>query len=537
MSLVKSKRDAARGLRERRRELRARLAAAGLRRWRLRSITATEILGAERSPASRFGELLDGLGPLYAAFREYLSLRADLLPLPDCHDLAQSSLHPPPIGRERAMELLRRELGDEADMVILTLSEPQRGNWLFQWYDAELPDGTPVTVKLLRPELESQFTREANLIPVLADIQLVARDGSPTDMGSAADGFLHYLARRMDLAAETRELQQMDESAREFDGFAVARVHPRLCSSQVVTVETLAGARPLVEAPSKEGNHDLGRHLSLLWLQQALLGGLYPDAPLEDEIALLPDHSIAVTGGRFTRLERCLRRDLLRYLTASARDEMDRACELLLDQCDAGRGATARFRMQRLFRLAEPFRAGGWSQHYAGQHLSDTLFVQWRMTHTNGYRFKPPLQDLARGLYDLDRHCRRLSPERDGLRLGLNDVRVIAAAVRLREYLGPGNLQENLYQQIQSGYLLLRRAADSSRRRERDENDRHKPAGHRRDMPTVALGLLLVVVCLSLIGGRLLPDGSGESGEALAAMLYTLVALAFFWRIGRQDNS
>ncbi len=56
MSLLKSKRDAARGLRERRRELRARLAAAGLRR-RLRGPTTSEILGAERSPASRLGHL------------------------------------------------------------------------------------------------------------------------------------------------------------------------------------------------------------------------------------------------------------------------------------------------------------------------------------------------------------------------------------------------------------------------------------------------------------------------------------------------
>ncbi len=537
MSLGEGKRDTARRLRERRRELRARMSAAGLRRWRLPGITATEILGTERSPASRFGELLDGLGPLYAAFREYLSLRADLLPLPDCHDLAQSSIQPPPISRERAMELLRRELGDEADPVILTLSEPQRANWLFQWYSAELADGTAVTIKLLRPELESQFTREANLIPVLADIQLVARDGSPTDMGSAADGFLHYLARRLDLAAETRELQQIGESVREFDNFTIARVHPRLCSSRVVSVETLAGARPLAEAPSAEGDNDLGRHLSLLWLQQALLGGLYPDAPLEDEIALLPDHGFAVTGGRFARLERRLRRDLLRYLTASARDEMDRACELLLDQCDAGRGATARFRMQRLFRLAEPFRAGGWSQHIVGQHLSDTLFVQWRMTHTNGYRFKLPLQGLARGLYDLDRHCRRLSPERDGLRRGLDDVRVISAAVRLREYLGPGNLQENLYQLIQSGSLLLRRAADIRHRQVLDEKNEHRSGSHRRDLPSVALGLLVVVACLSLIGGRLMPGGPGDSGEALAAMLYTLVALAFFWQIGRRDNN
>jgi len=393
-----------------------------------------------------------------------------------------------------------------------------------------------VTIKLLRPDLQSQFDREASLIPVLADIHFMAQDGTPADMASAADGFHHYLTRRMDLAEELRELQKMEESARQFDSFAVARVQPRLCSSRVLTVETLAEACPLAEAEQQEQDHDLSRRLALSWLQQALLGGLYPEAPLEEEIVLLPEQRFAVTGGRFTRMERSLRRDLLRYLTAGARDEIDRACELLLDQCSEGRGATPRFRMQGLFRLAEPFRAGGWSQHhdYAGQRLSDTLFVQWRLAHDNGYHLKPPLRRFARGLYDLDRHCRRLAPERDGLRQGLDDVRVIAGTVRLREYLGADNLQENLHQLVQNTSLLLRRAADSSRRQEQHDQKKPKAAGSRRDLPAVALGLLVVVACLSLVGGRLLP---GESGEALAAMLYTLVALALFWQVGRRDNS
>jgi predicted unusual protein kinase regulating ubiquinone biosynthesis (AarF/ABC1/UbiB family) len=516
----------------RRRELRARLAEAGLLRRRLRAATATEILGAERSPAERLGELLNDLGPMYAAFREYLSLRADLLPLPDCHDLSRKAAEPPPLGREFAMDLLRRELGDEADLLILTLSEPLRGNPLFQWHGAELPDGTPVTIKLLRPELQSQFNREAELIPILGDIRLLARDGLPADMEAAAEGFRGYLLRRMDLAAEVRELRQMEESVRDFGDFTVVRAHPQLSSSRVATWETPPGATPLAE--TSVDDQDLGRRLALPWLQQALLGGLYPEAPLDDTLALLPDGRPVITGGRLGRLDRSLRRDLLRYLTAGARDEMDRACDLLLDQCEQRRGATAHARMQRLFRLAEPFRAGGWSRHYAGQRLSDTLFVQWRMAHANQYRFKPPLQAFARGLYDLERHCRRLAPQRDGLRQGLDDVRVIAAAVRLREYLGPSSLQENLHELAQNASLLLRRATDNSRKGT-GENREKPPVNGRRDRLGFALGLLMVTGCLGLIGSRLLPSGGlGDAAESLAALLYILLALAFFRYVGHK---
>jgi len=524
----------------RKRKLRARLAAAGLLRKRIRSITATEILGADKSPAARFGELLDSLGPLYAALREYLSLRADLLPLADCFDLAlPAPQEPPPLPRERVLAILRRELGKPADELLPTLSEPLRGNILFQWHTAELADGTRVSIKLLRPELEAQLQDDHQLITMLDQVQLLTRDGSMADMAAALSQFHDYLTRRMDLAAEKKALGQMAGASQYFDTFSVARVFPNLCSTRVITTESLADARPLREVAEEHSDQDLSRRLALLWLQQALLGGLYPEGPLADEIVLMDDGHMGITGGIFGQLDSTAQTDLLRYLTASARDEMDRACDILLGQCESAASATSRSRMQRLFRQSEPFRSGGWSHHYAGQRLSDTLFAQWRLAHKHHYQFKPAMENFARSLYDLEFQCRRLAPERDGLRQGLDDVRVISAAVRIREYLGPGNFQENMHQLVATSSLILRRTADLSSEQERNANSKRKASKKsRKDFSSKVLGLLLVLVCLALIMQRLYPVmATAELAEPLAALLYGLTALVFFWHVGRSDAS
>lgn len=522
----------------RKRKLRAQLAATGLLRKRIHSITATEILGADKSPSARFGELLNNLGPLYTALREYLSLRADLLPLADCFDLAiPSTEEPPPLPRDRVLAILRRELGKPADELLPTLSEPLRGNILFQWHAAELADGTRVSIKLLRPELEAQLQEDNQLITMLDQVHLLTRDSSVADMEAALPRFHDYLTRRMDLVAEMKALEQMADASQHFDTFSVARVCPHLCSTRIITTESLADARPLKDVATAHSDQDLSRRLALLWLQQALLGGLYPEGPLADEIVLMDNGHMGITGGIFGQLDSSLQADLLRYLTASARDEMDRACDILLDQCVSGASATSRTRMQRLFRQSEPFRSGGWSHHYAGQRLSDTLFAQWRLAHKHHYHFKPATEHFARSLYDVELQCRLLAPERDGLRQGLDDVRVISAAVRIREYLGPGNFQENMHQLVATSSLILRRTTDRSSEQERNANSKRKASKkNRRDFSSKILGLLLVLVCLALIMQRLYPAmATTELAEPVAALLYGLTALVFFWHVGSRD--
>ena len=135
----------------------------------------------------------------------------------------------------------------------------------------------------------------------------------------------------------------------------------------------------------------------------------------------------------------------------------------------------------------------------------------------------------------MERQGRRIAPERDGLRQGLNDVRIIAGAVRMREYFGPTQLQENLHQ--------LRRAADATRAETaaaKHDSDRYRQppqAKSRRNLPFEAAGLLLVLAAGAIVAERLPAAGSdaAQSGP-LGALFYSLVALLLFWYVERKDH-
>ena len=551
-------RSAAAARRQRQRALRAKLETAGLWRKRIRTLTPTEILGGETAPSARLRDLFDELGPLFSAFGEYLSLRADLLPLADCYELAPMPGRIAPTSARGIRALLQRELGADAEELLQTLSEPLRATPLFQWHRAALADGTQVSVKILRPEFDRQRQRDADLLDQLTSVYLLAQDGAPADLSAALVEFRAYLDRRIDLAAEVAALERMAAVAEELRTFVVPTTFPRLCSAGVVTTAAFPDSRllstvaPEADARQDEGDRagtrqfngiDLGRRLTLSWLQQALLGPVYPEGPFDEEVLVLRDGRLALTGGLFGRLEKSRQRDLLRYLTAVAKDEPNRACDLLLDQCGEAGSATPRARMRRLFRQAEPFRTAGWSRHYAGQRLADTLFVHWRLARKNGYRIEAPMEAFTRGLFAVEQQGRRIAPERDGLRQGLNDVRIIAGAVRMREYFGPTQLQENLHQLVNTASLALRRAADATRAETaaaKHDSDRHRQppqAKSRRNLPFVAAGLLLVLAAGAIVAERLPAAGSdaAQSGP-LGALFYSLVALLLFWYVERKDH-
>lgn len=96
-------------------------------------------------------------------------------------------------------------------------------------------------------------------------------------------------------------------------------------------------------------------------------------------------------------------------------------------------------------RQAEPFRTGGWSDRHRGERCADALCIYWRLARQPGRRLRPHAAAFACGVLALERQAEAKAPARDGLRQGLDDVRVIAAAVRLREQLGPRALPETVY--------------------------------------------------------------------------------------------
>jgi hypothetical protein len=150
----------------------------------------------------------------------------------------------------------------------------------------------------------------------------------------------------------------------------------------------------------------------------------------------LSDERFAITGGLFTVLDPRWRRHLIDAVIAIARDDPDRACDALLAESTELDGAADPLRVRSELRQAETFRSGGWTDRYSGRRIADSLFVYWRKLRELGHRPKDHVTAFIRGFSEIEGTARVLAPNSDPMAGAIDDFRLVAAAVSVREHLG-----------------------------------------------------------------------------------------------------
>src|SRR6266496_6801468 len=99
--------------------------------------------------AERLRLALQDLGPIFVKFGQVLSTRRDLLPADIADELAKLQDRVPPFPTEQVIATLHRVYGKPVEHVFKSFErEPVASASVAQVHLAELPDGTPVAVKV-----------------------------------------------------------------------------------------------------------------------------------------------------------------------------------------------------------------------------------------------------------------------------------------------------------------------------------------------------------------------------------------------------
>jgi len=474
------------------------------------------------SESARLRVALEELGPLFAGFGRYLGSRVDLLPLAACATLAET----------RIPEAADAPSGPPPSLTGIEI-EPTPFRWsvLHLWHRGVLEDGEAVVVKKLRSGVVDSLERQIEELPALEKLRLEEL----ADVGSAVESYLVWLERQFDLRRELRGLRRLASEAPNFDALIVPRLWED-SSDEETLVFSDPGGTALGDADSDDSG-DRARRLCSSWLQQVLLESVLPEGPVEENLWLLEDGRIAVTGGLFTSLGRSSRRGLLDALIATSRGDPDRACDHLLRACNAELEDADHDRLQVLFRQAEPFRDGGWNEDYRGRRLADTLGVQWRLIRREGVDIPPPVVAYLRGLYQVETSARRLDPDHDAFAEAVNDLGVVAAASRLRETFSVRRVRGVLEATVPVLQELAERADKLGAASEENSNgSESKPATRKREWSEIA-GLLLLMVATVISAQGLRAAGiGGEWLQAAATAFFGVLASLALWRVWRHSG-
>jgi ubiquinone biosynthesis protein len=441
-----------RPLKTRQQEVEQRLAQFGLRAGPRRVIRNG--VSSEHNKIGRLREALENLGPIFCCFGRYVSTRADLLAASDSFQLASINDQAPALPPAVLQDHIKRELGCCPDEIYREFDEkPFVSGLLVQQHCAWLRDGTPVTVRLVRPEVEELIYYDTQLLHLLQGA-LMSSDCTSDQIKSAINDFVLMLQQSTNFLLQADALSRFSKDMVAFGMLRVPLVESQLTTTKMLTIERLPGQtlEQLLNVRSNEYSHQisdderntLAHRLYVVWLRQSLRGTVFPVEPTPANIAILPTNQIAFTAGPLTSLPTQAKAHFWDYLVAALADDPDQACSALMKEMDVRDQSISEVELRRRFRQQVPFRDSNCVYGGDNNGLDENLFMHWRLAQRSGYEPRAHVTSFYRGLFMMAGICRRLTSKEDLLFNALQDVRVLAETENLRALLSSSRFVEEM---------------------------------------------------------------------------------------------
>jgi len=191
----------------------------------------------------RLRRALEDLGPIFIKFGQMLSTRRDLLPPDIADELALLQDRVPPFASELVVATIERVFGRPLDQVFRSFDvTPVASASVAQVHFAELPDATPVAVKVLRPNIGDVIEHDLALMRTAAAlVDRLWREGRrlrPREVVAEFDKTIHD---ELDLMREAANAAQLRRNFRLSPLLRVPEVYWDWTASEILVMEQMAG--------------------------------------------------------------------------------------------------------------------------------------------------------------------------------------------------------------------------------------------------------------------------------------------------------
>ena len=193
--------------------------------------------------AERLRLALVALGPIFVKFGQMLSTRRDLLPPDIADELAKLQDRVPPFPFAEVESTLTRLYGKPVHEVFRAFDEtPIASASVAQVHFAELPDGTPVAVKVLRPRVGQVIEKDISLMHAGATLlEKLWSDGKRLRPRAVVAEFEKTLRDELDLTREAANCSQLRRNFEHSSLLLVPAVYWDYCGKDVMVMERMSG--------------------------------------------------------------------------------------------------------------------------------------------------------------------------------------------------------------------------------------------------------------------------------------------------------
>ncbi len=537
-------------IKQRRQEIEGLLAEHGLEHRR-RMFFKEEVSAPEsKDRLKKFRFALESLGPVFSLFGRYLGTRADLLSIPECLELMLIPDRSDPMDSKMVHAVLEKEWGRKPETVFLSFDEsPRSSRLVYQMHYGRFVDGTPVRIQIINPSFQSLVERDSQVLHLLNPAFVaIGWNDFPTEAVIA--DFMRFIPLYVDRQADMDAMTTLAEEARQSEYFAAPQYLPDLSTSLVRTVERMQGwsLDEMMAGSSEEGEasfkHELPKNLDLgltdvarrtcfVWLRMALFGSHYPVEIDSGDISILPTHKVVFHDGIFTSLPSVAQDHIWQYLQATAAHDPDSAFDYLMQEMEDRDSALNESELRTRFRQVVPFRDGAWSHSDSGNSLAENLFVHWRLIRECGLQPRIHLLDFFKGLFTLVSITKRLVPEQDALREGLDELRLRMGFGKMREMMDLNVWQDTFGKYATSMFELPKRLDEIMERtseggfRPGQNSSGNRRSASQRSTSAKVVGMVCMMGAIILVYNHLAGGSGGDEwGERIAAVLLLILGVS-----------
>ncbi len=398
-------------------------------------------------------QTLEQAGGMLVKVGQVASTRPDILPPVWCDELAKLRSHAGPAPRADMQEVLESELdGSVEDTFSFFEWEPLASASIGQVYRARLNDGTPVVVKVQRPNLDETIDIDsAAILQIAGLVERRTAIGLAIHPVTLAQGFISNVREELDFTKEMGNALALDEALASVPDIRVPRVVEELCTGRLLVEEEVSGVtisdRDRIRRLGMEPT-DVAQRLLNAFLVQIMEVGVFHADPHPGNVFLQDDGTIVLIDlGAVGRIGQSQRNVVVQLMGAAGSGEAAGVREAIEQITVVDERANRRLLELALEDLFDRhLRTGGGISTAALQEL--TVVVG----HF-GIRLPPWFGILSRTLVTLEGTLRSISP-----RFSLIDAGRSYAASRLQDQQGaPVSLQELMEQEAIAEFPRLQR--------------------------------------------------------------------------------
>lgn len=349
----------------------------GRRYAEIMAIAARHGLGAQmrglRPPASgrapetaiALRRTLEDAGVTFTKLGQMLSTRADLLPATYIAELSRLQNAVAPMPWPTVHQELERELGRPTSEVFASVdAEPLAAASVAQVHSAVLLDGSPVVVKVQRPEAAEQASLDLEImLRIVTSLERNAEWARMVGVKRLARGFADSVSEELDYGIEIDNMLAMRASLNAGD-VRIPQVHQELSTPRLIVMERFEGVpvgqgADVIAALTPAQRSKTASVLLQSVLHQIVTEGVFHGDLHPGNVFVWPDGAVGLLDfGNVGRLDADSRRTLALLLWAIDADDPGTATDCVLELLDRPDELDERGLQRSIGQLLARFRGG-----------------------------------------------------------------------------------------------------------------------------------------------------------------------------------